>query len=149
MGLELDSRRNWDASFEAKPTDFCNGSSLRQNTRNDPDPASATKDFVQYVYWGNTSGVNVPCRTTPSDRSSTYDDNRHNPGGAPAEDWSLSLSGRGQHLAGRHRGRQDDLRRSNNSDINPTVGRLYAIDLDAQGYPMRAPARRSSSAPTG
>ena len=61
----------------------------RQNTRNDPDPASAAKDFVQYVYWGNTSDVNVPCRTTPSDRSSLYDDNRHNPGGSPASDWSL------------------------------------------------------------
>ena len=60
MGLEFDAKRNWDATFEAKPTDFCSGSSLRQNTRNDPDPASATKDFVQYVYWGNTSASTCP-----------------------------------------------------------------------------------------
>ena len=38
MGLELDARRNYAAVFEAKPTDFCNAGSLRQNTRNDPGP---------------------------------------------------------------------------------------------------------------
>jgi outer membrane protein assembly factor BamB len=136
MGLELDSRRNWDASFEAKPTDFCSGSSLRQNTRNDPDPASATKDFVQYVYWGNTSDVFVPCRTTPSDRSSTYDDNRHNPGGGPAGDWSLSLTGLVNTSAAVSADGRTVYVASNNSDTNPTVGRLYAIDLDAEGYPL-------------
>ena len=63
MGLEFDTRRNWDSTFEAKPTDYCSGSTLKQNTRNDrePDPASSTKDFVQYVYWGSTS-VNVPAQ---------------------------------------------------------------------------------------
>ena len=111
MGLEFDTKRNWDPTFEAKPTDFCSGSTLRQNTRNDPDPASATKDFVQYVYWGNTSGVNVPCRTTPNDRSSTYDDNRHNPG-CIAHRRLVPVAYRlGQHLRRRQRGRQDDLRR--------------------------------------
>ena len=136
MGLELDSRRNWDASFEAKPTDFCSGGSLRQNTRNDPDPASAAKDFVQYVYWGNTSDVNVPCRTTPSDRSSLYDDNRHNPGGSPASDWSLSLTGLVNTSATVSADGRTVYVASNNSDTNPTVGRLYAIDLDAQGFPL-------------
>jgi outer membrane protein assembly factor BamB len=136
MGLELDSRRNWDASFEAKPTDFCSGGSLRQNTRNDPDPASAAKDFVQYVYWGNTSDVNVPCRTTPSDRSSLYDDNRHNPGGSPASDWFLSLTGLVNTSATVSADGRTVYVASNNSDTNPTVGRLYAIDLDAQGSPL-------------
>ena len=137
MGLEFDAKRNWDPAFEAKPVGFLQRQQhlkRLRDTRNDPDPASATKDFVQYVYWGNTSGVNVPCRTTPTDRSSTYDDNRHNPGGTPTSDWFQPLSdlvdtsptvspdGRTVYVA------------TNNTDNNPTSGTLYAIDLDAKGY---------------
>ena len=135
MGLEFDAKRNWDATFEAKPTDFCSGSSLKQNTRNDPEPGSATKDFVQYVYWGNDV-VNVPCRTTPTDRSSTYDDNRHNPGGTPASDWFLSLSGVVNTSAAVSADGKTIYVASNTRDTNPTSGRLYAIELDAQGSPL-------------
>jgi outer membrane protein assembly factor BamB len=134
MGLEFDTKRNWDATFEAKPTDYCSGSSLKQNTRNDPDPASAVKDFVQYVYWGNTSGVNVPCRTTPSDRSSTYDDNRHNPGTAGADDWYLMLAGVANTSAAVTSDGRTIYVAANNTSTNPSVGWLYGIDLDAQGY---------------
>jgi outer membrane protein assembly factor BamB len=133
MGLEFDARRNWDSTFEAKPTDYCSGSSLKQNTRNDPDPASATKDFVQYVYWGNTSGVNVPCRPNPN----TYDDNRHNPGASPTGDWTLPLSGVVNTSAATSPDGRTIYIASNmlDSDGKPTTGYLYAIQLDAQGYP--------------
>ena len=131
MGLEFDAKRNWDATFEAKPADFCSGSTLRQNTRNDPDPASSTKDFVQYIYWGSDT-VNVPCRPNPS----TYDDNRHNPGGSPANDWAQALSGVVNTSAAVSADGKTIYVASNDRDINPTVGRLYAIELDAQGYPL-------------
>ena len=78
----------------------------------------------------------MPCRTTPSDRSSTYDDNRHNPGGSPASDWSLSLTGLVNTSAAVSADGRTVYVASNNSDTNPTVGRLYAIDLDAEGYPL-------------
>ena len=138
IGLEFDTKRNWDASFETKPVDYCSAGSLRENTRNDPDPdpASASKDFVQYVYWGNTSDVNVPCRTTPTDRSSTYDDNRHNPGGTPTNDWFQSLSGVVNTSPAVSADGKTIYVASNTLDINgnPTSGTLYAIGLDAQGY---------------
>ena len=131
MGLELDARRNYDAAFETKPTDFCSAGSLRQNTRNDPDPAT-DKDFLQYVYWGSDT-VNVPCRTTPSDRSSLYDDNRHNPGADPTQDWSQPLSGVVNTSPVVSADGKTIYVASNNTDINPTIGRLNAIDLDPQG----------------
>jgi outer membrane protein assembly factor BamB len=140
MGLEFDTKRNWDPAFESKPVNFCDGttttSGLKTDTRNDPDPASAAQDFVQYVYWGNTSGVNVPCRTTPTDRSSTYDDNRHNPGGTPTSDWFQPLSGVVNTSAAVSADGKTIYVASNNSDNNPTIGWLYAIELDAQGYPL-------------
>ena len=150
MGLEFDAKRNWDASFEAKPTDFCSGSSLRQNTRNDPDPASAAKDFVQYVYWGNTSDVNVPCRTTPSDRSSTYDDNRHNPGGGARQRLVL-VSHRVWSTP-----RRPSARTARRFTSLPTTATPTPLSEGStpstwtpRATPWQAPARRFSSAPTG
>jgi outer membrane protein assembly factor BamB len=134
MGLELDTKRNWDSSFETKPSDFCSGSSLKQNTRNDPDPSSAAKDYVQYVYWGSNS-VNVPCRTTPVDRSSTYDDNRHDPAGAPAADWSEGLTGLINTSPAISADGKTIYIGTNNNEFSPTIGRLYAFELDADGYP--------------
>jgi outer membrane protein assembly factor BamB len=127
MGLELDAKRNWDPTFETKPTDFCSGGALRQNTRNDPEPGSATKDFVQYVYWGSNS-VNASCRPNPN----SYDDNRHNASG-PLSDQSVSLNGVVNTSPVVTADGKTVYVASNNSDINPTVGRLYAIDLDAEG----------------
>ena len=134
IGLEFDTKRNWDQTFETKPVDFCSGSSLRQNTRNDPDPSSSTRDYLQYVYWGSDT-VNVPCRTTPVNRSSSYDDNRHDPAAAPAEDWFRSVSGVINTSPAITSDGKTIYIGSNNSDTNPTVGRLYAFELDADGYP--------------
>ena len=93
---------------------------------------------MQYVYWGSDT-VNVPCRTTPTDRSSTYDDNRHNPGGTPASDWFLSLSGVVNTSAAVSADGKTIYVASNPRDTNPTSGRLYAIELDAQGSPLAGP----------
>ena len=89
---------------------------------------------MQYVYWGNTSGVNVPCRTTSNDREATYDDNRHNPGASPTGDWFQSLTGLVNTSAAVSADGRTIYVATNNSDTNPTSGRLYFIDLDAQGY---------------
>ena len=134
VGLEFDTKRNWDSAFETKPADFCSGGNLKQNTRNDPDPSSATKDFVQYVYWGSDT-VNVPCRTTPSNRSSTYDDNRHDPAGGPTADWSEGLSGLINTSPVISADGKTIFIGTNNNESNPTVGRLYAFELDADGFP--------------
>jgi outer membrane protein assembly factor BamB len=134
MGLEFDTKRNWNQTFESKPVDFCSSGSLRQNTRNDPDPSSGTKDFVQYVYWGSDT-VNVPCRTTPVNRSSTYDDNRHDPAGAPTADWSKGLSNLINTSPAISADGKTIYIGTNNDEISPTTGRLYAFELDADGYP--------------
>ena len=91
---------------------------------------------MQYVYWGNTSGVNVPCRTTPTDRSSTYDDNRHNPGGTPTSDWFQSLSDVVNTSAAVSADGRTIYVASNTRTViaTPPTGTLYAIELDAQGY---------------
>jgi outer membrane protein assembly factor BamB len=135
MGLEFDTKRNWDQTFETKPANFCDGSSLKQNTRNDPDPSSGAKDYVQYVYWGSDT-VTVPCRTTPVNRSSTYDDNRHDPAGAPTKDWSEGLSGLINTSPAISADGKTIYIGTNNDEFNPTAGRLYAIELDADGYPQ-------------
>ena len=89
---------------------------------------------MQYVYWGSDT-VNVPCRTTPVNRSSSYDDNRHDPAAAPAEDWFRSVSGVINTSPAITSDGKTIYIGSNNSDTNPTVGRLYAFELDADGYP--------------
>ena len=137
MGLEFDTKRNWDATFEAKPTDFCSGSTLRQNTRNDPDPASATKDFVQYVYWGNTSGVNVPCRTTPTTARTPTTTTATTPAHRPPATGSSRFPAWSTPPPPSAADGKNDIRRIQHSGqrCKPTTGRLYAIELDAQGYP--------------
>jgi outer membrane protein assembly factor BamB len=137
IGLEFDTKRNWDSTFEEKPTNFCSGSDLKQNTRNDPDPASATKDFVQYVFWGNDA-VNVPCRpASPFDTSYTYDDNRHNSAGSITQDWFKGLSGLINTSPVRVMSADGEtiFIGTNDNEFNPTVGRLYAFDIDEYGYP--------------
>ena len=57
------------------------GSTLNIGTRNDPDVSGASRDTVQYVFWGsNNTLINAPCRINTlldPDTNRTYDDNRH------------------------------------------------------------------------
>lgn len=128
IGLEFDTKRNWDQTFETKPIDFCSGSSLRQNTRNDPDKDSSNaKDYVQYVFWGKSTLLTAACR---SDNAS-YDDNRHDPAGGPAQDWFKSITGAvNTSPAISVDGKTIYIAANDNN-----VGRLYAFELDDDGYP--------------
>ncbi len=134
MGLEFDTKINYDANFEKKPDDFCSSGSLKENTRNDPDtdsnPGTDQKDSIQYVFWGNEV-LNAPCR----DNNPSYDDNRHNAAGTSPDDWVKSLSGVINTSPVFTRDGKTIYVGSNNSDINPTSGRLYAFELDADGAP--------------
>ncbi len=130
MGLEFDTKRNWDQAFETKPVDFCSSGSLRQNTRNDPDPSSAAKDYVQYVYWGDSS-LTASCRGN----NPFYDDNRHDPAGDPTADWSESLTGLINTSPAISADGKTIYIGTNNNEFSPTIGRLYAFELDADGYP--------------
>jgi outer membrane protein assembly factor BamB len=67
------------------PPDYCfDASSLKTNSRN--DPLTSNKDAVQYVFWGRTSFLNIPCR----DNNPLYDDNRHDADGEePEEMWNF------------------------------------------------------------
>jgi hypothetical protein len=134
IGLEFDTKINFDEAFEKKPDDFCSSGALKENTRNDPDtdsnPATDQKDSIQYVFWGNQT-LNAPCR----DNDPSYDDNRHNAAGTSPDDWVKSLSGVINTSPVFTRDGKTIYIGSNNSDINPTLGRLYAFELDANGAP--------------
>jgi outer membrane protein assembly factor BamB len=145
IGLEFDAKVNIDSNFEKKPVDFCSGGNLIQNTRNDPGASASNpcpnngRDNVQYVYWGSNS-VNVPCRsaTNPifdSTIRASYDDNRHDPAASPAEDWFRTVSGVINTSPAITSDGKTIYIGSNDSDTNPTVGHLYAFELDADGYP--------------
>jgi len=64
-----------------------------------------------------------------------YDDNRHNPGSTPTQDWYQSLSGVVNTSPVVSSDGKTVYVATNNSDTNPTSGRLYTITLDSQGYP--------------
>jgi len=89
IAVEFDTRTNNTAGDP--PPDYCSGANANANTRNDPVPDStANKDAVQYVFWGKTSGLIIPCR----DNNASYDDNRHDAvGGQPIEEWRFSTAG--------------------------------------------------------
>jgi outer membrane protein assembly factor BamB len=92
VGLEFDTRTNYDSSFESNLA-YCNPPGpppavLVENTRNDPltgDPPSP-EHAVQSVFWGNTT-LSIPCR--PNGNDATYDDNRHEAEG-PTEKWTFT-----------------------------------------------------------
>ncbi len=69
------------------PPDYCfDASTLKTNSRN--DPLTSNKDAVQYVFWGRTSFLNIPCR----DNNPLYDDNRHDADGEePKEMWNFEI----------------------------------------------------------
>jgi Tfp pilus assembly protein PilX len=66
IALEFDTRTN-NAN-----TDYCqDANTVNPDTRN--DPLINDKDALQYVFWGRTTSLNIPCRNNDP----TYDDNRH------------------------------------------------------------------------
>jgi len=71
------------------PPDYCaDPSNANANSRN--DPLTANKDAVQYVFWGRTNFLNIPCRNN----NPLYDDNRHDADGEePTEEWRFSMGG--------------------------------------------------------
>jgi len=77
MGIEFDTRTNYNKGFE-QTLKYCDASSLKPDTRNDPQPGGNDEDAVQYIFWGSESfgaGLNpsIACR----DNDATYDDNKH------------------------------------------------------------------------
>ena len=89
FGLEFDTVVNYDAAFELNQ-DYCSGSTLISDTRN--DPLSGSRDAVQYVFWGRDDFINIPCRD-PSPGRDTYDDNRHDAVGLRTQEWQKPLEG--------------------------------------------------------
>jgi outer membrane protein assembly factor BamB len=92
IGLEFDTKVNYHGNFESTAKNYCSSASnLVASTRNDPGSTSSTpvqgpasKDAVQYVFWGNSS-LSAACR----ENKPSYDDNRHDAEGL-STDWSLS-----------------------------------------------------------
>jgi outer membrane protein assembly factor BamB len=86
IALEFDTRTNNTA--DDPPPDYCSGADANVDTRN--DPLIGNKDAVQYVFWGRTSFLNIPCR----DNNTLYDDNRHDADGEdPTEEWRFGAGG--------------------------------------------------------
>ena len=89
MALEFDTITNFNSTFEStEPKDYCSGSSLKADTRN--DPLSSNRDVLQYVYWGNNT-LTIPCRNDDP----SYDDNRHDAEGSETSNWAAPFSTNG------------------------------------------------------
>jgi outer membrane protein assembly factor BamB len=90
IAVEFDTRTN--NAVGDPPPDYC-ADAITANTftRNDPLPDGIdNKDAVQYVFWGRTSFLNIPCR----DNNTLYDDNRHDADGEePKEEWRFGTGG--------------------------------------------------------
>jgi outer membrane protein assembly factor BamB len=85
IAVEFDTRTNNAAGDP--PPDYCSGADANADSRN--DPLTGNKDAVQYVFWGRTSFLNIPCR----DNNTLYDDNRHDADGEqPKEEWRFDTS---------------------------------------------------------
>jgi outer membrane protein assembly factor BamB len=81
IAVEFDTRTN--NAVSDPPPDYCADASTA-NTDSRNDPLIGNKDAVQYVFWGRTSFLNIPCR----DNNTLYDDNRHDADGEQAtEEW--------------------------------------------------------------
>jgi outer membrane protein assembly factor BamB len=86
IAVEFDTRTNNAAGDP--PPDYCSGADANADTRN--DPLASNKDAVQYVFWGRTGFLNIPCR----DNNTLYDDNRHDADGEqPTEEWRFGTAG--------------------------------------------------------
>ena len=82
LGVEFDTRTNFDSNFE-QTLDYCSdATTLIPDTRNDPVlPGDVATHAVQNVFWGNTI-LNILCRQNDA----TYDDNKHGAVG-PTQKW--------------------------------------------------------------
>jgi outer membrane protein assembly factor BamB len=95
IAVEFDTRTDNDTF------DYCEdplNANANQRTRN--DPLSGEKDAVQYVFWGRTNFLNIPCRGLPPPpppndiNNPLYDDNRHDADGEDAEEeWAFGTTG--------------------------------------------------------
>jgi outer membrane protein assembly factor BamB len=67
------------------PPDYCTDpTTIKRDSRN--DPLTGNKDAVQYVFWGRTGILDIPCRNN----NPLYDDNRHDADGEePKEEWHI------------------------------------------------------------
>ena len=81
IAVEFDTRTNNQVGDP--PPDYCaDASTVNTDSRN--DPLTGNKDAVQYVFWGRTGFLNIPCRNN----NTLYDDNRHDADGEePKEEW--------------------------------------------------------------
>jgi outer membrane protein assembly factor BamB len=87
IAVEFDTRTN--NLVGDPPPDYCaNASTVNTDSRN--DPLTGNKDAVQYVFWGRTGFLNIPCRNN----NTLYDDNRHDADGEePKEEWRFGMGG--------------------------------------------------------
>ena len=97
LAVEFDAKTNFDQTFEDEAIkNYCSGPNLRQDTRNDPLPGGAgvDRDTVQFVYWGDRSPIDIPCRPNGDlvYSSASYDDNRHAPSADPVNERDLFLT---------------------------------------------------------
>jgi outer membrane protein assembly factor BamB len=81
IAVEFDTYTNNRAGDP--PPDYCaDASTVNTDSRN--DPLTGNKDAAQYVFWGRTGFLNIPCRNN----NTLYDDNRHDADGEePKEEW--------------------------------------------------------------
>jgi outer membrane protein assembly factor BamB len=104
IAVEFDTRTS--SRIDDPPPDYCiDANTINDLTRNDPlDDGTAVadnRDVVQYIFWGRTSFLNIPCRTNPAPLPPSgppgppsYDDNRHDADGEePTEEWSFATGG--------------------------------------------------------
>jgi outer membrane protein assembly factor BamB len=88
IAVEFDTRTN-NRVGDDPPPDYCaDASTVNTDSRN--DPLTSNKDAVQYVFWGRTGFLNIPCRNN----NPLYDDNRHDADGEePTEEWRFGMGG--------------------------------------------------------
>jgi outer membrane protein assembly factor BamB len=97
IAVEFDTRTS--SRIDDPPPDYCiDANTINDLTRNDPLPdgtdVTDNKDAVQYVFWGRTNFLNIPCRDNPPPSPPLYDDNRHDADGEEAtEEWRFGTSG--------------------------------------------------------
>jgi hypothetical protein len=95
IAVEFDTRTDNDT------LDYCEDPlNTNANLRTRNDPLSGEKDAVQYVFWGRTNFLNIPCRGLPPPpppddiNNPLYDDNRHDADGENAtEEWAFGTTG--------------------------------------------------------